>query len=251
MRNACRYSFIILALLTLLTSCSGAGTTEPKPAEMDSAEAKGAVVIETMNSGGYTYVLLQQEAGEMWVAGPETAVEPGDRVIVSGGMEMKNFTSQSLDRTFETILFAGSLHKEGESSGDERTAMMAEAHNAAGTMSAMSGEEAPTVESGSVKKADGGHTVGELYAKKDELAGQTVTIRGTVVKYNAQIMGKNWLHIQDGSGETGTNDLTVTTSNTAMVGDTVLVKGIVILDKDFGAGYKYDLLIEDAQITKE
>jgi len=251
MQNACRYGFIILALFTLLTSCSGAGTTEPQPATTDGAETKGAVVLETMNSGGYTYVLLEAEAGQIWAAGPQTAIQKGDRVIVQGGMEMKNFTSQSLDRTFETILFAGSLQKEGETAGDERTAMMAEAHSAAGTMSAMSGKEVPEVESGSVKKADGGHTVAELYAMKDELAGTTITVRGMVVKYNTQIMGKNWLHIQDGSGVAGSNDLTITTDATASVGDTVLVQGTMILDKDFGAGYKYDLMIEDAQVTKE
>ena len=72
---------------------------------------------------------------------------------------------------------------------------------------------------------------------------------GKVVKYNAMIMGKNWIHLQDGTGEPGSNDLTVTTQGTAFVGDTVLVRGNIGLDRDMGAGYRYDVLIEDATIT--
>ncbi len=74
-----------------------------------------------------------------------------------------------------------------------------------------------------------------------------------MVKFTPRIMGKNWLHLQDGSGDTaaGTHDLTVTTNVTAKVGDTVLISGAVTLDKDFGEGYKYDVIIEDAKVTVE
>jgi hypothetical protein len=65
-------------------------------------------------------------------------------------------------------------------------------------------------------------------------------------------MGKNWLHVRDGSGAEGTNDLTVTTAGAMPnVGDTVVVTGPVVLNKDFGMGYQYDVLIEDAQVTVE
>jgi hypothetical protein len=104
-----------------------------------------------------------------------------------------------------------------------------------------------------IAKADGGKTVAEVFAERDALAGQPVTFRGKVVKTNPDIMGKNWLHVRDGSGEEGTNDLTVTTAPGTMpaVGDTVLVSGTVTLNKDFGMGYAYDVLIEDAQVTVE
>lgn len=96
-------------------------------------------------------------------------------------------------------------------------------------------------------------TVGEIYSGKADLAGKPVTLRAKVVKYNPQIMGKNWLHLQDGSGDdkAGTNDLTVTSKTTAKVGDTVLVKGPLTLDKDFGYGYKYKVIIEDAKVSVE
>ena len=103
-----------------------------------------------------------------------------------------------------------------------------------------------------IAKAEGGRTVAEVFAEKAALAGQPVTFRGKVVKVNPDIMGKTWLHVRDGSGEEGTNDLTITTAgSTPNVGDTVLVTGTVALDKDFGMGYAYDVLIEDAQVTVE
>jgi len=103
-----------------------------------------------------------------------------------------------------------------------------------------------------IAKAEGGKTVAEVFAEKDALAGSPVTFRGKVVKTNPNIMGKNWLHVRDGSGEDGTNDLTITTAgDMPAIGDTVLVTGTVTLNKDFGMGYAYDVLIEDAAVTVE
>jgi len=96
-------------------------------------------------------------------------------------------------------------------------------------------------------------TVADLYAKKDTLSGKQVSLRGKVMKFSPMIMGKNWLHIQDGSGDAaaGTNDITVTTAQEAAVGDVVTVKGTLVANKDFGAGYSYDVIIEDAEVTVE
>jgi hypothetical protein len=116
----------------------------------------------------------------------------------------------------------------------------------------------PTAEPGAevdlsgIAKAEGGKTVAEVFAEKDALAGKPVTVRGKVVKVNAGIMGKNWLHVRDGSGAEGTNDLTVTTAaELPELGATVVVTGPVTLDKDFGAGYAYDVIVEDAEIKVE
>ena len=114
------------------------------------------------------------------------------------------------------------------------------------------GAPAAEVDLSGIARADGGKTVAEVYAEKDGLADATVVVRGKVVKTNAQIMGKNWLHVRDGSGEEGTNDLTVTTSGTLPnVGDTVVVTGKVSLNKDFGMGYQYPVIIEDGEVTVE
>ena len=112
---------------------------------------------------------------------------------------------------------------------------------------------AAEVDLAGIAKADGGKTIAEVFAEKDQLAGQPVVFRGKVVKTNPNIMGKNWLHVRDGSGAEGANDLTVTTGGTTVpnVGDTVLVKGTVALNKDFGMGYQYDVIVEDAEVTVE
>ena len=79
-----------------------------------------------------------------------------------------------------------------------------------------------------------------------------ISIRGTVVKYNAQVMGKNWIHLQDGSGDAAkvNNDITVTTMDETAKGQTITIRGTVKTSKDFGAGYKYAVIIEDAKIVK-
>ncbi len=102
-----------------------------------------------------------------------------------------------------------------------------------------------------IVKPKGGKTVQEVFQEKDKLKGTRVTLRGKVVKYNEAIMGKNWLHLRDGTGKEPANDLTVTTQTKAKVGATVLIEGTVTLDKDLGAGYNYDVIIEDAKVKIE
>jgi len=112
---------------------------------------------------------------------------------------------------------------------------------------------AETVDLAGIAKAEGGKTVAEVFAEKDQLAGKPVTFRGKVVKTNANIMGKNWVHVRDGSGAKGDNDLTVTTTSPSLpdVGDTVLVTGTLALDQDFGMGYQYAVIVQNAELTIE
>lgn len=100
-----------------------------------------------------------------------------------------------------------------------------------------------------IKKADDGQTVAEIVTGKAKFAGKPIAVRARVVKFNGGILGKNWLHIRDGSGGEGTNDLTVTTSAAAKVGDLVLVTGVLAVDRDFGGGYKYGVIVEDAKVV--
>lgn len=230
---------------------SGAGDNQSAaahaaPTATDAAESsvKGTVV-ETMDSGGYTYVNVDTGSEKVWAVAPEFAVKVGDRVTVPPGMPMSGYHSKTLDRDFPSILFVRAIVNE-TSGGATKPAGMAHGHGAAAAA-------VTDIDLRDIKKADGGVTIGELYAKKKELADKEVTLRGKVVKFHDQIMGKNWLHVRDGSGEASahTNDLTVTTDATVKVGDTVLVSGKLHLDRDFGAGYTYDLIIEDAKVTRE
>ncbi len=93
-------------------------------------------------------------------------------------------------------------------------------------------------------------TVEAVYQEKDQLKGQQVQIHGKVVKVNNGIMNRNFLHLQDGTGKQGSNDLTVTSQETAKVGDEITITGTVATGVDFGSGYMYPLLIEKATIAK-
>lgn len=204
-------------------------------------------VLTTMNSGGYTYVEIQEKDKRTWAAARQFDVSVGDTVEFPGGMLMKNFNSKTLNRTFESILFVSVMRVVKPGEGPTTGTMLPKGHLPVGRKKA----KAITVKPGSVKKAEDGQTVAECYSLKDSLAGKTVRVRGKVVKFTARIMGKNWLHIQDGSAEGETGDLTVTTKETVNVGDLVVVTGKIAYDKNFGAGYVYKVIVEDAAVTVE
>jgi len=114
-----------------------------------------------------------------------------------------------------------------------------------------SGATMTSVEPGSVPVAEGGLTIEDLFAKKAEISGQAVKVRGKVVKATRGVMGTNWYHIQDGTGAAGSNDLAVTSDAVAKVGDLVVVAGTATTDKDIGVGYKYSIIVEHASLKTE
>jgi hypothetical protein len=99
-----------------------------------------------------------------------------------------------------------------------------------------------------VEKAEGGISIGELFAGKESYSGKTVKVRGEVTKVNLGIMGRNWIHIQDGTADGNNYDLTITTDREASVGDVVTFEGTVTVNKDFGSGYSYEVIIEEAKV---
>ena len=218
---------------------------------------------EVLEGGGYTYVLIAGEKDDTWVAMPETKVAVGDACTVAEGQIMQNFPSKSLDRTFEKIVFASGLAGKGgdaaapAAAGEDFGAAM-QKEGGAGTAS----EQAPP---GSAKavvpfadlkvaKATGGnaYTVADVFGKAASLNGKKVKIKAQVVKFSPQIMGKNWLHLQDGTGDSAknTHDLVVTSAGKAGKGDIVTVEGVLAANKDFGGGYKYAVIVEDVTITR-
>ena len=150
-----------------------------------------------------------------------------------------------------SFIFTGGVAVSGANSGEASETVELPKNHPPITGLVTKSKLEPKVDLSGIKKAQGGKTIAEIFAGKAKLAGQRVTVRGKVVKYNAMIMGKNWFHLRDGSGSEGNNDLTVTTASEVKVGDTVLVSGVVSADKDFGAGYKYALVIENAGVVVE
>lgn len=200
-------------------------------------------VVETMSSGGYTYVLVDDGSRKIWAAAPEFQVAVGDQVVVPAGVPMQNFESKTLGRSFDLVYFASGIQVSGKDSAAQPAAPE---HGAS-----MSRSSAPEIEVSNLEKAEGGYTVAELFAERAALTGQEVAVRGKVAKFTSGVMGKNWVHLQDGTGETGTNDVTVTTTGSASVGSTVLVRGKLATNRDFGFGYHYDVIIEDASVAVE
>jgi hypothetical protein len=201
-------------------------------------------IVETMNSGGYTYLLLEKEGKQTWAAITEMDVSVGQEISLAPGHYMVNFTSNTLNRTFDAIIFStGPLSEHGSS--PSATKMGIGSKNTA----------VHTDEKVEVKKATGAnvYTVAELYQKSKRLDKKNISIQGKVMKVSVGIMGKNWLHIQDGTGDekNNTHDLVVTTQDQPSVDDVVKVNGTLYTNKDFGSGYKYDVIVEEAHISKE
>lgn len=197
-----------------------------------------------MDSGGYTYVRLQAGGkDDVWVAAPQFDAKVGETISVSLDMAMQDFQSKTLNRTFPLLYFVQEVGRNGQppsGGGPAAAPALMNSHGAA-------------VAAATVEKIDppaGGVSVADVFAKKAALSGKTVTVRGKVVKFNGGIMDRNWLHIQDGSGKADAhdNDLTITTDDAASVGDVVTVTGTVGTNKDFGAGYAYNVIVEKASL---
>jgi hypothetical protein len=212
----------------------------PAPAPAPETALTGTVA-ETMDSGGYTYVRLAQGKDSLWLAVPQMKVTVGKNMSFRPGMAMRDFKSKTLKRTFPAIVFSPGLAA-GPSAGKGHGGMLA-GHGSS---------SAPFQAGLKIAKADGpdGFTVAELHARRKELAGKGVSVRGQIVKVLPQIMGRNWLHLQDGTGDpkAGTHDLTVTTAALPKAGQVLIIKGKVAADRDIGAGYFYPVLVEDAVV---
>ena len=240
------YSACLLGLL--LTACSEEAAPEPtlvaNEAQSINEELKSILgengpktstiyrVEETMDAGGYTYARLKNGKDDRWVAAPQVNLKVGQEVTLGKAAVMENFKSPSLNRSFDLIYFANSIDVAG-------------AKPAAAPV-----KEVVADVSKVVKPASGGVTVEQILTNAESISEDPVRVRGQVVKFNAQIMGRNWIHIQDGSGtaKAGTHDLTITTKATVRVGSQIEATGKLSKNKDFGAGYSYSVLMEDATI---
>ena len=282
-----RKVFTHAALSLLLTGpMLAAAEDKPTPPPVETAKATAMLdgialqgtVTETMNSSGYTYLLLDAAQGKIWVALPETEINVGQAVTCAPGMTMKSFASKTLNRTFETIVFSPGLDKAGASTTQTATVAPAKGKDGAGFTEALQAEKpgkavpgnsaettAPGASTGSagaivpstdinVHKAPGpnSYSVGECFEQAKDLNNKTIKVRGKVMKISRMIMGKNWLHIQDGTGNPLKNqhDLVVTTQDDPGENVIVTVEGVLSANRDFGAGYKYDTIIEDAKVEK-
>ena len=242
----------------------------PEGADVQTNSAHVGTVVETMDAAGYTYVKVDEEGNVYWIAGPRSVVVVGSSISYIEQMVMKDFTSKSLNRTFEYLMFTTTIIPAGQSA-DTAVAGTQKAHdcedcgNGVKTAPAVQQQAAASTESStqaapavqeqaepiSVAKAEGGYSVEELYTKKAELKGQKITLQAKVVKVSKNIMGKDWVHLQDGTGAAGsTNDIIATGLNTTVkVGDVVTAQATLNTDVDLGYGYFFAVILEESIFT--
>lgn len=220
---------LFAGLVLLATGCNsnntGSGLTTVK-------------VLEVEQVANYTYLLVKAKGPEYWIAVPTMVVQPGETYQYQGGMLMEDFESKELGRTFDKVVFLEALFSES-----------AGAHPKAQEVtpgSQVSAEKSDV----KVEAVEGTVSIGDLFSSPASYEGKAIRIRGEVTKFNAAIMDRNWVHIQDGTESNGKFDLTATSAESFTVGSVVTVEGVVILNQDFGYGYSYEILLENTKQVK-
>lgn len=241
-----RKSLIITVLaLAAISQLSCNNTNQPKkidPNQTQNQTENHQVRIEQIEqTNNYSYLFVSENDSKFWVAidkNPDLTV--GETIFYADAMLMKDFESKELSRVFDEIYFVGQISKNPI---DKQAEWFNKQHNSNST----SGRKAEV----EVEALDG-FSIEKLYATKDEKVGQSLKIKGVVVRFNEKIMDVNWVHIQDGTGsaDKGDFDLTITTQDVVSIGDTVVFEGSLHLNKDFGAGYFYPVIMENASLLK-
>ncbi len=227
---------LLAAIIVLSVSCK----QKNKASENLAPNVHKVTAEEVVQSSNYTYLRVSEDSKETWIAISRREVEAGKSYYYEPSIEMTDFVSKELKRTFKSIVFVDKF------SDQPITAMKVNLDN-----TSKGNQPAVSKDGIKVEPAAGGITIAELYAKKDSYAGKTVKIRGEVVKFSPEIMGKNWVHLQDGTNSNGAFDITITTGDVTKIGDVVTFEGSVTLKKDFGAGYFYEVIVENGKMLPQ
>jgi hypothetical protein len=235
---------VIIAIMVAFTSCVKKNKVPTAPTEVANPAMHQVKVEEVVQTSNYTYLKVSENNAENWIAVTRQEAAPGEVYYYDQALEMKNFESKELKRTFESVYFVQGISKEPIVAGAAPAGMgEAKMPNKPVKNAALKKEGV------SVAPAQDGLTIDKLYADRSNYAGKVIKMKGQVVKINEGVMGKNWIHIQDGTG-TENFDLTVTTLDGMKLGDVVAFEGTINLKKDFGYGYFYEVIMEDAKLVK-
>lgn len=230
---------LIIVLVTFIISCGEKEQPQDQKLNGNSSaivtpQSHTAKVEEKVDAGNYTYLNVSENGKTFWIAVSKMDINIGETVYFSKFMEMNDFKSETLNKTFESILFVDDASKQPVMDKTKSPHS-----NVASTKDA----------SIKVEPLKDGLTVEQIYNQIKSIANKKVKVKGVVTKVNENIMGTNWIHIQDGTGKEGSHDLLITSNETAKVGQTIVAEGTVVADKDFGSGYFYSVLLEDSAIS--
>jgi starvation-inducible outer membrane lipoprotein len=218
-------------------------TEETTPAAADPAASQlhKVVVDEVLHTSKYTYLNVTEDGVQSWIAIPKKEVKVGGTYYYRGGLKKTNFKSVEYDRVFETLYLVSDV---SEDPG------MSAAGSGSSPHAGMGSDEPQLEQTTKLDPPPGGISIAELIKNKQKYEGQTVRVKGRCVKLNNMIMSRNWIHLQDGSMGDQQVDLTVTTTENVQLGSVVAFEGKITLNKDFGAGYKYDIIMEEAHLLQ-
>ncbi len=237
------YQILLIAFIVFSSSCVRNKNGQPVTNQVQS-NIKAFEVQEVVQTSNYTYMKVSENSADRWVAVSRMDATKGDKYYYDSELEMTNFHSKELDRDFESIYFINTVSTSPLAGNSTSAAPSPEM--GMGT-TAHSGKAAVKQnDEVSLEKQAGELTVAQIFENSSSYENKEIEIRGIVVKVNKQVMGKNWIHIQDGSNFNDRFDLTITSQDLPALNDEVTFKGTIILDKDFGAGYFYDVIMEDA-----
>lgn len=222
---------------------SGEKNNPHEPHGQPMGQIHRAVVLEAKDAGTYTYVKLREEGKQFWAAITARPVEIGKSYVYSGGMMMEDFESKQLGITFDSVMFIQNFDEASKSQSKASTFQKSDPHSHTKTR---------LHNNIKVEPAKGGLTIAGIYSNLESLGGNEVTVKGKVVKISKNIMNRNWIHIQDGTQSGKYYDLTITTYDPVnfSVDDVVTFTGTLSVNKDFGAGYVYDAIVENASVEQ-
>ncbi len=203
------------------------------------------VVEQVLQTTSYTYLLAEENGQTQWLALPKIEATIGETYYYQGGMEMRDFKSAELKRTFESVIFIQGVQSAKAIQGKSEIS-----HDNQKTSPQASGLVSGRLDI-KLDPADGGISIAELLGNRNNYANKIVKLRGKVMKFSSNIMGKNWIHLQDGTDHSDEYDITITSDMEAVQGDIVTIEGKITLDKDFGYGYFYKIIMEEGKIIDE
>ncbi len=240
MKNRIKYFTVIFSVLVLFSCKEKNNYSKIDSHQTTSKKQVHKIVVNEMSDGGnYTYINVNEDGKEYWMAIPNSDVKIGETYYYDGGLLMKNFESEHLNKTFEKIIFSEEIRQTEEPVKKEIKSSYEHSNNVGSTITEVK-----------IEQPKGGTALASIFSNKKSFSGKNVTVKGKVVKVNNGILEKNWVHIVDGTQFETKKSLTVTTNELIKVGDTVTFKGSITLDKDFGYGYVYDILLEEGELIK-
>lgn len=220
----------------LITTLLFFGTATPL------AQAGTGTVAESIDAGGYSYIKLEDP--DMWIATSTLSISVGDQIQFGEGTEMRSFHSKSLDRTFDSIFFIQDVSAMGGRANNKPVDSGEKIHPTIANTSSV-----PVPAAGDIPQLADGKTIAAMFDQAAELEGQSVSLSARVMKVSRNILGKNWITLQDGTGIEPDNKIMATSTELVVPGDLVVVNGTLVKDVDIGAGYNYKVLIEQAAFS--